>query len=225
MSTNNTTSTSTAAVQPATTNSPSAAALFSIGGRQLLVALRFLLLMTVVLGIGYPLVVLGIAQLAANNAANGSQITDNTGTVVGSTLIGQQFDGPNWFAGRPSAAGDGYDAMASGGSNLAADSTDLLDLVNERRAQIAADNGVDPADVPPDALTASGSGLDPDISPAYALLQADRVAAARGLTPDQVRDLVTAHIQGRALGFIGEERVNVLELNLALQQLSPTAGG
>ena len=212
-------------MQPATTTSPSAGALFSIGGRQLLVALRYLLLMTVVLGIGYPLVILGIGQLAANNAANGSQITDSAGAVVGSALIGQQFDGPDWFAGRPSAAGDGYDAMSSGGSNLAADSPDLLALVNQRRAQIAADNGVDPADVPPDALTASGSGLDPDISPAYALLQVNRVADARGLPADQVRDLVDAHTDGRALGFIGEERVNVLELNLALQQLSPTAGG
>jgi K+-transporting ATPase ATPase C chain len=212
-------------VLPATTPSPSAAALFSIGGRQLLVALRYLLLMTVVLGIGYPLVILGVGQLAAHDAANGSQITDGSGTVVGSTLIGQQFGGPDWFAGRPSAAGGGNDAMSSGGSNLAADSPDLLALVNERRAQIAADNGVDPADVPPDALTASGSGLDPDISPAYALLQVNRVANARGLDPARVRDLVVAHTQGRALGFIGEERVNVLELNLALRQLSPAAGG
>ena len=212
-------------VQPAITARPSAGALFSIGGRQLLVAVRYLLLMTVVLGIGYPLVILGIGQLAANNAANGSQITDSAGTVVGSALIGQQFDGPDWFTGRPSAAGEGYDAMSSGGSNLATDSPDLLALVEQRRAQIAADNGVDPAQVPPDAVTASGSGLDPDISPAYALLQVNRVADARGLTPDQVRDLVDSHIQGRALGFIGEERVNVLELNLALQQLSPVAGG
>jgi K+-transporting ATPase ATPase C chain len=178
-----------------------------------------------VLGIGYPLVVFGIGQLAANNAANGSLVTDSSGTVVGSELIGQQFDGPDWFAGRPSAAGDGYDAMSSGGSNLAADSPDLLALVEERRAQIAADNGVDPADVPPDALTASASGLDPDISPAYALLQVNRVADARGLPAEQVRDLVEAHIDGRALGFIGEERVNVLELNLALDQLAPVTGG
>jgi K+-transporting ATPase ATPase C chain len=225
MTTPTTTPVSSEPVQPAITARPSAGALFSIGGRQLLVALRYLLLMTVVLGIGYPLVILGIGQLTANGAANGSQITDSAGTVVGSRLIGQQFDGPDWFAGRPSAAGDGYDAMSSGGSNLAADSPDLLALVNERRAQIAADNGVDPADVPPDALTASASGLDPDISPAYALLQVNRVADARGLPADRVRDLVDAHIQGRALGFIGEERVNVLELNLALQQLSPTAGG
>ena len=115
--------------------------------------------------------------------------------------------------------------MSSGGSNLAADSPDLLALVEQRRAQIAADNGVDPAQVPPDALTASGSGLDPEISPAYALLQVNRVADARGLTPDQVRDLVDSHIQGRALGFIGEERVNVLELNLALRAAQPRRSG
>ncbi len=212
-------------LQPASTARPSASALVSIAGRQALVALRFLLAMTVIVGIAYPLLILGIGQLTTNSAANGSLVTDSTGTVVGSELIGQQFDGPQWFAGRPSAAGDGYDAMSSGGSNLAADSTDLLDLVNQRRAQIAADDGVDPADVPPDALTASASGLDPDISPAYAAIQVNRVATARGLSADQVRELVQAHTQGRALGFIGEERVNVLELNLALQQLAPTAGG
>lgn len=213
------------ALQPAITPSPSGGALLSVGGRQLLVAVRFLLLMTVVLGILYPLAIFGFGQLAAKNAANGSLVSDSSGTVVGSELIGQQFDGPQWFAGRPSAAGDGYDAMSSGGSNLAADSPDLLALIQERRAKIAADNGVDPADVPPDALTASASGLDPDISPAYAQLQVNRVAAARGLTADQVDALVQAHTQGRALGFIGEERVNVLSLNLALEQLAPSAGG
>jgi K+-transporting ATPase ATPase C chain len=212
-------------LQPASTARPSASALVSIAGRQALVALRFLLAMTVIVGVAYPLLILGIGQLATRSAANGSLVTDGTGTVVGSESIGQQFDGPQWFAGRPSAAGDGYDAMSSGGSNLAADSTGLLDLINQRRAQIAADDGVDPADVPPDALTASASGLDPDISPAYAAIQVNRVATARGLSADQVRDLVQAHTQGRALGFIGEERVNVLELNLALQQLAPTTGG
>jgi potassium-transporting ATPase KdpC subunit len=209
--------------QHATTPSPSAGTLVSIGGRQALVALRFLVAMIVILGILYPLAVLGIGQLVAHDAANGSLVTDSSGTVVGSELIGQQFDGPQWFAGRPSAAGDGYDAMSSGGSNLAADSPDLLADVEDRRAQIAADNGVDPSTVPPDALTASGSGLDPNISPEYALLQVNRVADARGLPADQVRDLVQAHIQGRALGFIGEERVNVLNLNIALDQLAPAA--
>ena len=211
--------------QHATTPSPSAGTLVSIGGRQALVALRFLVAMIVILGILYPLVVLGVGQLVANHAANGSLVTDSSGTVVGSELIGQQFDGPQgnpaWFAGRPSAAGDGYDAMSSGGSNLAADSPDLLADVEDRRAQIATDNGVDPSTVPPDALTASASGLDPNISPEYALLQVNRVADARGLPADQVRDLVQAHIQGRSLGLIGEERVNVLELNIALNQLAP----
>jgi K+-transporting ATPase ATPase C chain len=208
-------------LRPAVTARPSGAALVSIAGRQALVALRFLLAMTVIVGIAYPLLVLGVGQLLAPSAANGSLVTDSSGAVVGSEHIGQQFDGPAWFAGRPSAAGDGYDAMSSGGSNLAADSPDLLALVEQRRAQIAADNGVDPADVPPDALTASASGLDPDISPAYAELQVNRVANARGLSVDQVRALVQAHTQGRALGFIGEERVNVLELNLALERLAP----
>ena len=214
------TTTETTTLRHAGTARPSAAALVSIAGRQALVALRFLLAMTVIVGIAYPLVVLGIGQLGAPGAANGSLVADGTGAAVGSKLIGQRFDGPTWFAGRPSAAGDGYDAMSSGGSNLAADSPDLLALVEQRRAQIAADDGVDPADVPPDALTASGSGLDPDISPAYALIQVNRVAAARGLTVEQVRDLVQTHTQGRTLGFIGEERVNVLELNLALEQLA-----
>ncbi len=214
--------------RPAITARPSGSALVSIAGRQAMVAVRFLLAMTVVLGIAYPLLVLGIGQLAMNNSANGSPVTDGTGAVVGSELIGQQFDGPRgnpaqWFAGRPSAAGDGYDPLSSGGSNLAADSTDLLALVNQRRADIAAFNGVDPAGVPPDALTASASGLDPHISPAYADLQVNRVAKARGLAADQVRDLVRVNTSGRTLGFIGEERVNVLELNLALQRLS-TAG-
>jgi potassium-transporting ATPase KdpC subunit len=211
-------------LQSATSARPSASALVSIGGRQALVALRVLLAMIVILGIAYPLVVFGIGQLAANNAANGSPVTNSTGTVVGSELIGQQFDGAQWFAGRPSAAGDGYDAMSSSGSNLAADSPDLLAQVNERRAAIAKADGVDPADVPPDALTASGSGLDPDISPAYAQLQVNRIATARGLPAEQVRELVESHIQARALGFIGEERVNVLALNLALEQLSATSG-
>jgi K+-transporting ATPase ATPase C chain len=217
-------------LQPAITGRPSGSALVSIAGRQAMVALRFLVAMTVVLGIAYPLLILGIGQFATKNSANGSLVTDGTGAVVGSPLIGQQFDGPRgntaqWFAGRPSAAGDGYDAMSSGGSNLAADSTDLLALVEQRRADIAAFNGVDPADVPPDALTASASGLDPHISPAYAELQVNRVARARGLAADRVRDLVRVNTSGRTLGFIGEERVNVLELNLALERLGTDGQG
>ena len=211
-------------LQPAITARPSGSALVSIAGRQALVALRFLLAMILVLGIAYPLIVFGIGQLAANNSANGSLVTDGSGAVVGSKLIGQQFDGSQWFAGRPSAAGGGYDAMSSGGSNLAADSPDLLALVEQRRAEIAAANGVDPARVPPDALTASASGLDPHISPAFAELQVNRVAAARGLPVEQVRGLVQANTESRTLGFIGEERVNVLQLNLALADLAGAGG-
>ena len=209
---------------PQTSPAPSGGAVASIAGRQVLVALRFLLAMTVVLGIGYPAVVLGLGQLLSPATANGSLLTGPDGSTVGSGLIGQQFDGNSWFAGRPSAAGAGYDAMASGGSNLAADSVELQQAIDQRRADIAAANGVDPAAVPADAVTASASGLDPDISPQYALLQVNRVAAARGLPVSEVNDLVEEHIQGRALGFIGQERVNVLELNLALAAVSAGAG-
>lgn len=195
----------------------------------MLVALRFLIAMTIILGIVYPATVLAVGQLLTPTTANGSLITGPNGQVVGSSLIGQQFDGPQWFAGRPSAAGDGYDAMSSGGSNLAADSPELQQLIDQRRADIAAANGVNPSAVPPDAVTASASGLDPDISPEYALLQVDRVAAARGLNAGQVNDLVESHILGRTWGFIGQERVNVLELNLALAAMvaapAPNAGG
>lgn len=206
---------------PLTSPAPSGGAVAAIAGRQLLIAGRILLAFTVILGIGYPAIVFGVGQLIAPSAANGSLIADRDGRIVGSSLIGQNVDGPQWFAGRPSAAGEGYDAMSSGGSNLAADSPELQQLVDQRRTDIAAADGVDPAAVPADAVTASGSGLDPDISPEYALLQADRVAAARGLPPQRVHDLVESQVKGRVLGFIGEERVNVLELNLALDRLAP----
>lgn len=207
-----------------TSPAPSGGAIASIAGRQLLVGLRFLIAITIVLGIGYPLLVFGVGQVIAPASANGSQVIVD-GRVVGSSLIGQQFDGDQWFAGRPSAAGNGYDAISSGGSNLAADSPELLALVEQRRADIAAANGVPPEQVPADAVTASASGLDPDISPQYALLQVNRVAAARGLAAEQVHDLVETHIQGRTLGFLGQERVNVLELNLALTRLVPAGSG
>jgi K+-transporting ATPase ATPase C chain len=171
--------------------------------------------MTLVLGLLYPLVVFGLGRIWSDKA-DGSLLRDDAGTAVGSVVIGQQFDGPTWFHSRPSAAGDGYDAMSSGGSNLAADSPELLALVEERRAAIAAENGVPESAVPADAVTASASGLDPHISPAYALIQVDRLAAARGVAAAEIRSLVAEYTQGRILGFIGEERVNVLELNLAL---------
>ncbi len=176
------------------------------------------------LGIGYPLVVLGIGQAVFPAQANGSLVTV-AGEVVGSSLIGQSFtdaDGiplPEWFQSRPSAAGAGYDGAASSGSNYGPENPDLIAAIEDRRAAIAEFEGVNPDDVPADALTASASGLDPHISPAYALLQVDRVAEARGLTTDEVRALVESHIQGRDLGYLGEPTVNVLELNIALSQL------
>ncbi|MBO0983214.1 potassium-transporting ATPase subunit KdpC [Rathayibacter sp. SD072] len=188
------------------------------------VALRAMIVMTAVLGLGYPLVVLGVGQLALPAQANGSLVSAD-GRVVGSSLIGQSFmdaDGaplPEWFQSRPSAAGDGYDAGASSGSNLGPENADLVAAIQERRASIAAVEGVDPAEVPASALTASASGLDPDISPEYALLQAPRVAQARGLAVDDVRELVESSVQPRALGYLGEPTVNVLELNLALARL------
>ena len=193
--------------------------------RQTWTALRALLLLTVVLGLGYPLVVLGIGQLLFPAQANGSLVRVD-GQVVGSSLLGQSFtdaDGtplPEWFQSRPSAAGDGYDGAASSGSNYGPENADLIAAIEERRAAIAEFDGIDPADVPADALTASGSGLDPHISPAYAFLQVARVAEARGLSTDVVRDLVEQHVQGRDLGYLGEPTVNVLELNIALAELT-----
>ncbi|OOB92401.1 potassium-transporting ATPase subunit KdpC [Rathayibacter sp. VKM Ac-2630] len=186
------------------------------------VALRAMIAMTAVLGLGYPLVVLGVGQLALPAQANGSLVSAD-GRVVGSTLIGQSSTDaagaplPEWFQSRPSAAG--YDAGASGGSNLGPENAELVASIQERRAAIAAVEGVDPAEVPADALTASASGLDPDISPEYALLQAARVALARGLAVEDVRALVGNAVQPRELGYLGEETVNVLELNLALARL------
>jgi K+-transporting ATPase ATPase C chain len=192
--------------------------------RQTWTALRALLVFTVVLGLGYPLVVLGLGQSLFPVQANGSLVRVD-GDVVGSSLLGQSFrdaDGdplPEWFQPRPSAAGDGYDGGASGGSNQGPENPDLIAAIEERRAAIAAFEGVDPASIPADALTASASGLDPHISPAYALLQVDRVAAARALPESAVHDLVERHIRDRDLGFVGEPTVNVLELNVALAQL------
>jgi len=190
--------------------------------RHTLTALRALLIMTVVLGIGYPAVVLGIGQAALPAQANGS-LLEVDGQVVGSSLIGQSFtdaDGaalPEWFQSRPSAAGAGYDASASSGSNYGPENEDLITAIQDRRAAIEALDGT--SDIPADALTASGSGLDPHISPEYALLQVPRVAEARGLGEQEVRDLVESMIQGRDLGYLGEPTVNVLRLNIALAEM------
>ncbi|GAA5084224.1 potassium-transporting ATPase subunit KdpC [Microbacterium yannicii] len=190
------------------------------------VAVRAMLVFTITLGVGYTLVVTGIAQLALPWQANGSPVHDAAGQPVGSALIGQSFTDPEggalaeYFQSRPSAAGDGYDVGASSGSNLGPENADLVAAVEARRAAVAELEGVAPSDVPADAVTASGSGLDPHISPAYALLQVPRIAAARGISESDVRSLVEAHIQQRDLGYLGEPRVNVVELNLALDALA-----
>ncbi|MGO4490268.1 K(+)-transporting ATPase subunit C [Microbacterium sp. 2RAF4] len=182
------------------------------------VAVRAMLVLTLVLGIGYTLLVTGVGQLLLPWQANGSALPDDRG----SALIGQSFadaDGealPEYFQSRPSAAGDGYDGAGSSGSNLGPVNADLVAAIAERKAAIAEREGIDPSEIPADAVTASGSGLDPHISVAYALLQVPRVAEARGLSAQEVRDLVESRIQGRDLGFLGEERINVAELNLAL---------
>jgi K+-transporting ATPase ATPase C chain len=189
------------------------------------VAIRAMLVFTVVLGLGYTALVTGIGQLALPGQANGSQIRTDDGELVGSALIGQSFtdaDGdalPEYFQSRPSAAGDGYDGGASSGSNLGPNNEDLIASIEDRQAAIASLEGVDIADIPADAVTASGSGLDPDISPEYALLQVARVAETRGLPEPRVRSLVESMIQPRDLGFLGEPRVNVVQLNRALDAL------
>jgi K+-transporting ATPase ATPase C chain len=181
-----------------------------------------LLVLTVITGVVYPAVVWAVGRVAFAEQAEGS-FTEREGVVVASRLIGQQTRGDVWFHGRPSAAG--YDALASGGSNLGPENTELVAAIERRRAQVAAREGVDAADVPPDAVTASASGLDPFISEEYAALQVPRVAAARGLHESEVGRLVADATSGRVLGFLGQPRVNVVELNLALAAATTTAAG
>ncbi|MEV7354431.1 MULTISPECIES: potassium-transporting ATPase subunit KdpC [unclassified Kitasatospora] len=195
-------------------------------------ALRALLVLTAILGIAYPLLVTGISQVAFTEKANGSLVKSD-GKEVGSSLIGQNFNlpkknpddpkeeaqpDPKWFQPRPSAAGTGYDSSSSGASNLGPNSDDLLKAVNDRRAAAAEFDGVAPESVPADALTASGSGLDPYISVAYAEEQVNRVAKTRNLSADAVHKLVEKYTEGRSLGFLGQEGVNVLLLNRALAE-------
>ncbi|GAB6936965.1 potassium-transporting ATPase subunit KdpC [Isoptericola variabilis] len=199
-------------------------------GRTLGVAVRAMIVLTLLLGVGYTAAITGVGQLLLPAQADGSLVHDGEGEVVGSALIGQGFadaDGtplPQYFQPRPSAAGDGWDGTASSGSNLGPENPDLVAAIEERRAAVAALEGVDPADVPADAVTASGSGLDPHISPEYADLQVARVAAARGLPEREVADLVARHTEGRALGYLGEPVVDVLELNVALDESTAELG-
>ncbi|MEZ4503466.1 MAG: potassium-transporting ATPase subunit KdpC [Dehalococcoidia bacterium] len=177
-----------------------------------------LLLLALVTGVAYPVAVLGGAQLLAGSHADGSLVRDGNGVVVGSSLIGQGFESSRYFWGRPSAVD--YDAGTSGGSNYGPTSADLRAQVEERAAALREAHGLAAdATVPAELVTASGSGLDPDISPDAARFQVERVAAARGLPVQTVRDLVESHIEARTLGVLGEARVNVLKLNLALDEL------
>lgn len=188
--------------------------------RQVFRALRAVVVLGLLTGLVYPLVITGVAQLAMQDKADGSLVRVN-GQVVGSSSIGQVWDGEEWFHGRPSAID--YDASTSSGSNLGPNSQDLSDLIAERADSILElegpyNQGLTIADIPADLLTASASGLDPHISVAAAELQAPRIAQVRGLSLEQVRALIDDHTEGPTLGFLGEERVNVLELNLALSQ-------
>jgi K+-transporting ATPase ATPase C chain len=181
-------------------------------------AVLMVLVLTVLLGVVYPLVMTGLSQVLFNTQANGSLIHDRSGNVVGSALLAQNFTKPEYFHPRPSAAGnDGYDATSSGGSNLGPTNQKLIDAVKDRADAYRQENGL-AADalVPVDAVTTSASGLDPDISPANALIQASRVAKTRSMSEDQVRSLVNQYTEGRTFGILGEPRVNVLKLNLAL---------
>ena len=186
--------------------------MFTDLARQSLAGLRLLLVMTVLTGVVYPFAAWAAGQ-ALGDRADGSPVRVD-GEVVGSRLLGQQFAGDEWFLSRPSA--NDYDTLASAPSNLGPLNPDLVASIGERKAEVAAREGVDESEVPADALTASGSGLDPHISPAYARIQAPRVAEANGLDLAVVEDLVEDHTDGRGLGFLGEPGVNVLELNVAV---------
>ena len=188
--------------------------------RNLLISIWMTLATTVLLGIVYPLVVTGLAQLLYPRQANGELIRQPDGTVIGSSLLGQPFTSPGYFHSRPSAAGPaGYDPMASGGSNLGPTNKALIDRVSGSVQSLSAENA--DASIPVDLATASGSGLDPHISPASAEFQVPRVARERGMKEDELRALVAKHTEQRQLGFLGEPRVNVLELNLELNAAHP----
>jgi K+-transporting ATPase ATPase C chain len=184
----------------------------------LLIALRTTAVTLILTGIIYPYVVTGLAQLLFPYRANGSLVTDERGQVVGSELIGQGFANPAYFQPRPSAAGNGYDAAASSGSNLGPTSKKLKDRVTQDLARLKGENSEAPGLVPAELVTTSASGLDPHLSPQTALWQAPRIASVRGVAPERVKAIVEAVTEGRDIGVLGESRVNVLVLNLALDR-------
>ena len=191
--------------------------------KNLITAFLMTIVTTVLLGLVYPLAVTGLAQVIFPDHANGSLIHRSDGTVIGSRLIGQSFSSPGYFHSRPSAAGaNGYDAAASSGSNLGPTNQKLIDRVKVDVEKLQAENPGKP--VPIDLVTTSASGLDPHISPAAAEFQVPRIARERGMNESELRQLVTAHTEGRQFGFLGEPRVNVLLLNLALDERKPLAG-
>jgi potassium-transporting ATPase KdpC subunit len=185
--------------------------------KNLLIALWFTLVTTAMFGVLYPLAVTGLAQVLFPHQANG-QLIEKKGKIVGSRIIGQSFTGPGYFHSRPSNAGTGYDPTSSSGSNLGPTNKILIDRVKGEVQKLEAENST--AAIPVDLVTSSGSGLDPDISPAAAEFQIPRVARSRGMKQEDVRAVVLEHTRGRDLGFLGEPRVNVLELNLELNALS-----
>jgi K+-transporting ATPase ATPase C chain len=187
-------------------------------GRNFLVAILMTVVTTVLLGVGYPLAVTGLAQVLFPAKANG-QLIERHGTIVGSAIIGQAFSSPGYFRSRPSAAGTGYDAANSGGTNLGPTNKKLIDAVKQAASDAQKDNPGMP--VPVDLVTSSASGLDPHISPAAAAFQVPRVAKERGMTEAELQPLVDQVTEGRQLGFLGEPRVNVLLLNLALDERRP----
>ena len=195
--------------------------------RTIRIALQATLVTLLLTGVAYPLAMTGVARVLFPAKSAGSLVTDAHGKVVGSELIGQAFTNPGYFQGRPSAAGNGYDASASAGSNLGPTSKKLRDRVAADVDRLHRDNPEAPLPVPADLVTTSASGLDPELSPAAALWQVPRIARARQVTPDRVAEVIRTRVEGRDLGVFGEPRVNVLAVNLALDQqfgkLAPAA--